>query len=112
MEEKDLLIYEDDEAVKYILENVPDAYKGKITCEKVEYVLELVYQYYEKEGLIQEDAAEEADIDEADMFEFICEAADTDKIEIPDDEVDVILNGEFEYGKSIGVYEEDSETGK
>jgi hypothetical protein len=110
MEEKDLLVYEDDEAVKYILENMPEEYKGKITGEKVEYVLDLVYEYYEKEGLIQEDAAEEANIDEADMFDFISEAAGKDKMNIPDDEIDIILNGEFEYGKSIGVYEEDIES--
>lgn len=107
MEDKDLLVYEDDEAVKYILEILPEEYKNVITDEKIEYILDLVYEYYENKGLIQEDSTEEASIDEDEMFDFILGAIEKDKMKIGEDEIDLILNGEFEYGKSIGVYSEE-----
>jgi hypothetical protein len=54
--------------------------------------------------LIQEDTAEEANIDEEDMFLYLKKCAKKDKMDITDEEITLILEGEYEYGKSIGIY--------
>ncbi|MDD4426772.1 MAG: hypothetical protein PHG64_00020 [Paludibacter sp.] len=103
-EEDDLLVYDEDEAVKFILNHLPAEAGKTIPDTKVEYVLDVIYEYYEEKGLIEEDTAEEANIDEEDMFLFLKKCVKKDKMDITDDEISLILEGEYEYGKSIGIY--------
>ena len=102
--EEDLLVYDDTEAVKFILKSLEPEYKASITDIKIEYVLDVIYEYYDEMGLIDEDTAEEASIDEEEMFEYIQKCVKEDKMEISEDEIMRILEGEYQYGKSIGVY--------
>ena len=103
-EDDDLLVYDEDEAVKFILNHIPAASRATIPDTKVEYVLDVIYEYYDEKGLIQEDTAEEANIDEEDMFMYLKKCAKKDKMDITDEEITLILEGEYEYGKSIGIY--------
>lgn len=103
----DDLVYDEDEAVKFILKFIPEEFKASIDDTKVEYVLDVVYDYYDENGLIDEDSTEEASIDEEEMFKYIQKASKKDKMNLTDEEIQLILEGEFEYGKSIGVYDEE-----
>lgn len=103
-EEDDLLVYDEDDAVKFILEYLDSDGEGGIDETKIEYVLDVIYDYYDEKGLVEEDTAEEASIDEEDMFNFLMKSVKKDKIEITGDEIQLILDAEYEYGKSIGVY--------
>lgn len=103
-EEDDLLVYDEDEAVKFILNHLPSDAKVSIDDTKVEYVLDVIYEYYDENGLIQEDTTEEASIDEEAMFLYIRKCIKKDKINITDEEIQLMLEAEYEYGKSIGVY--------
>lgn len=106
-EDDDLLVFDEDEAVKFILKNMPVEYKNKISADDIDYVLDIMYEFYEKNGLIEEDSTDEANIDEEDMFNYIMKCIQKDKIaKISETELQLILDGEFEYGKSIGVYKE------
>lgn len=104
-EEEDLLVYDEDEAVKFILNHLPADQKATINDEKVEYVLDVIYDFYEEKGLIEEDTAEEANIDEEEMFKYLKKCAKKDKMSVTDDEIQIILESEYEYGKSIGIYD-------
>ena len=108
-QEDDLLVYDEDEAVKFILDYIPAEAKARINDEKIEYLLDVVYEYYDENGLIDEDSTEEASIDEEAMFKFIQKCAKKDKMDISDDDIQLILDGEYEYGKSLGIYREDEE---
>ena len=103
-EEDDLLVYDEDEAVKFILNHISSATKTNIPDTKVEYVLDVIYEYYDEKGLIQEDTAEEASIDEEDMFKYLKKCVKKDKMDITEEEITQILEGEYEYGKSVGIY--------
>ena len=103
-EEDDLLVYDEEEAVKFILNHLPSAQKATIQDEKVEYVLDVIYDFYDEKGLIEEDTAEEANIDEEEMYKFLKKSAKKDKMSITDTEIQIILEAEYEYGKSIGIY--------
>ncbi len=103
--EDDLLFYDDVEAVKFIFQNLPADLKETITEEKIEYVLDVIYEFYDEQGLIEEDTAEEAFIDEEDMFVYLKKCTKEDAMNISEEEISHILEGEYEYGKSIGVYE-------
>ena len=108
-QEDDLLVYDEDEAVKLILNSLPADAKERINDEKIEYVLDVVYEYYDENGLIDEDSTEEASIDEEDMFKFILKCSKKDKMLLSEDDIQFILDGEYEYGKSLGIYREDED---
>lgn len=106
-QEDDLLVYDEDDAVKFILKSIPSEAKKRINDEIIEYVLDVVYEYYDENGLIDEDSTEEASIDEEEMFNFIVKCAKKDKMSIIEDDIQLILDGEYEYGKSLGIYREE-----
>jgi LPS O-antigen subunit length determinant protein (WzzB/FepE family) len=103
-QDDDLLVYDEDDAVKFILNFIPADSKTKINDEKIEYVLDVVYEFYDENGLIDEDSTEEASIDEEEMFRFILKCSKKDKMQLTEDEIRLILDGEYEYGKSLGIY--------
>ena len=103
----DLLAYDDEEAVKFILEQIPDEYKSRITEDKIDYVLDVVYEFYDEKGFIEEDSAEEATIDEEEMSLYIAQCAKKDKVDLKEEEIALILDCEYEYGKSKGIYDEE-----
>ena len=105
-QEDDLLVYDEDEAVKFILYTLPADAKERINDEKIEYVLDVVYEFYDENGLIDEDSTEEASIDEEEMFKFILKCSKKDKMNLSEDDIQLILDGEYEYGKSLGIYTE------
>ncbi|MBP6634276.1 MAG: hypothetical protein KAY69_00455 [Paludibacter sp.] len=106
-QEDDLLVYDEDDAVKFILNFLPEDAKKSIDDSKIEYVLDVVYEFYDENGLIEEDSTEEASIDEEEMFKYILKVSKKDKMQLTEEEVQLILEGEFEYGKSIGIYREE-----
>jgi hypothetical protein len=108
-QEDDLLEYDEDDAVAFILDFIPAEAKERISDDKIEYVLDVVYEYYDEKGLIDEDSTEEASIDEEDMFKYILKCSKKDKMDIQEEDVQLILDGEFEYGKSLGIYRDEEE---
>jgi len=108
-EQEDLLVYDEDEAVKFILDSIPAESKERIDNDKIEYVLDVVYDFYDENGLIDEDSTEEASIDEEEMFKFILKCSKKDKMKLSEDDIQLILDGEYEYGKSLGIYREDED---
>ena len=106
-QEDDLLVYDEDEAVKFILDFIPVEAKKRIDEDKIEYVLDVVYDFYDENGLIDEDSTEEASIDEEEMFKYILKNSKKDKMGLNDDDIQLILDGEFEYGKSLGIYKDE-----
>ena len=55
-QEDDLLVYDEDDAVKFILNFLPEDAKKSIDDSKIEYVLDVVYEFYDENGLIEEDS--------------------------------------------------------
>ncbi len=106
-EDDDLLVYDEDEAVKFIWKLIPAELKEKINEDAINYVLDVVYDYYDENGLLDEDAVDETSIDEEEMLRFVVKAAKKDKIDLNEDDIQLVLDGEYEYGKSLGIYTEE-----
>ncbi len=106
----DLPEFDDDEAIAFILKYIPQELKAKVTEDDIAYILDVIYDFYEANGLIEENSTEEASIDEEDMLLFVIKAIKKDKVvNLSEEEVQSLLEGEFEYGKSIGIYNEEEE---
>ncbi|GHT33813.1 hypothetical protein FACS189434_08890 [Bacteroidia bacterium] len=99
------LIYDDEAAVKFILNHLPKEHKAKIDEDDVDYVLDVVYEFYEKNGWLDEDSPEEVEVDEDEVFEYVLKCAKEDDMKKLDEiAIQYILDGEFEYCKSIGIF--------
>ncbi|MCI7576184.1 MAG: hypothetical protein MSS82_05320 [Bacteroidales bacterium] len=101
------LEFDDSEAIKFIMNLIPEEDKTTLTEDDIQYVLDVIYDFYEDEGLVDEDTAEEASIDEEKLFNYVKKAAQKDGIKLTDETIQLILDGEYEYGLSIGIYEEE-----
>ena len=71
-QEEDLFAYDEDDAVRYILNVLPQELKEKYTHDDIIYVTDVVYDYYDQKGLFDEQAGEEVELDEEDIIAFAC----------------------------------------
>lgn len=110
-EEKDLIEVDDTECIKYILNHIPSEFKPVITEDDVQYVLDLICDYYTEMNLLDDenDKEEESYIAEEEMFQYIRKIINKEKIiTISDDALQAILDQEFNYGIEIGIYTEEN----
>ncbi len=101
--------FDDSKCIEYILNLIPEQDREGITEDDVQYVLDVIYDFYEEEGLLEENMASDGYVDEDKELEYIHRACKRDGIELNYEQIQLILDGEFEYGKSIGIYAEDDE---
>ena len=74
----------------------------------MQYLLDLVCEYYDSNNLIEDDAVGEATIAEDEMFDFIWKLMKKEnQVNLTEEELQQVLDGEFEYGKKIGIYTEE-----
>ena len=74
-QEEDLFAYDEDDAVRYILN-----------------------------GLFDEQAGEEVELDEEDIIAFACKSAHKDGVKIEDEDMPFLVRGELDYEESLGVF--------
>ena len=110
--EKEILEFDDSQAIEFIKNNLPEEQKKQIDENIIQYVLDLICDYYEENGLMETtddeiSEVEESEIAEDDMLNYISALIKKDKVyKISDEQLQLILDGEFAYGKSIGIYSE------
>lgn len=105
--EDNFLEYDDQAAVSYIQHYLTTQCNTQIPEDTIYYVLDTVYDFYEKKGFLSDDAALEASIDEEEMFDYLIDASKKDNIDITEESLQLILDGEYAYGKSLGIYSEE-----
>ena len=107
-EEKDLIEFDDTEAIRFIMNTLTEEQRKRIDEEAVQYILDLICEYYDQNGLIEEDTVDEAEIAEDDIFNFVSSlAAKEQVVALSDEDIRDILDGEDGYGVSIGIYSDE-----
>lgn len=104
----DLIQYDEEDAVKYIQNYLPQEMKGKYTNDEINYIIDIVYDYYDENGFMNEDTAEDAvvDIDEDEIVAYVLKYTKKEKINnFIAEEIAFIIQGELAYCDSIGVFE-------
>ena len=108
-EEKDFM-YDDDEAVKFIRNYLPQDLKEKFSDDDINYIIDLIYEFYESKGFFEREDGEDDDelveYDEDELIEFVIKNAEKDKVgKFNPDEITFIVQGELEYCDSIDLFE-------
>lgn len=108
MSDKDELIYDEDDSVKFIQNYLPQELKGKFSNDDINYIVDLIYDFYESKGYLNEDAADdgEIDIDEDELVEYVIKNAQKDGVgKFEAEEITFIVQGELEYCDSINMFD-------
>ena len=100
--------YDDDEAVRFIQNYLPQELKGKFKDDDILYILDLIYEYYETNGLLgdDDDDDKEVEIDEDEVVEYVIKNIKRDHIgRFEPEEVRFIVQGEMEYCESLNMFD-------
>ena len=104
--EKEILEYDEDESVKFILNRLPEEMKGELSADDINYIVDLVYEFYEVEGFLDEDDDSEIEIDEEQLFDYVVKNVRKDNIRAyTDEQIEAIIAGELAYCDSLNIFE-------
>lgn len=103
------LIYDEDDAVRFIRNYLPQELKEKFNDDDINYIVDLIYEFYDTKGFFDENAHnddENVEIDEEELISFVVKNAEKDgvgKFDVED--IIFIVQGELEYCESINMFD-------
>ena len=106
--ELDPIGYDEDEAVKYIQNYLPTEVKEKFSADDINYIIDIMYDFYDEKGFLNPDASDEdlIDLDEDELIGYVFKNTKKDKIaDFTLDDVTFIVQGELKYCESIGMFD-------
>ena len=104
-EEKDF-IYDDEEAVKFIKNYLPQELKEKFNDDNINYIVDLIYEFYDSKGFLDGDDDLTVEIDEDELIQYVIKNAQRDGFgKYSQDEIGYIVQGELAYCESIDFFE-------
>lgn len=108
MSEKDDLIYDEDDSVAFIQNYLPQELKGKFSNDDINYIVDLIYDFYESKGFLKEDSNndETIEIDEDELVAYVVKNAREDGVgKFDPEDITFIVQGELEYCDSINMFD-------
>lgn len=108
MSDKNDLIYDEDDSVAFIQNYLPQELKGKFSNDDINYIVDLIYEFYESKGFLDENTSDDAeiDIDEEELVNYVIKNAEKDEVGKFDGEaITFIVQGELEYCDSINMFD-------
>ena len=104
---------EEREMVEYILRTIPAEDRGELTADDVLFVLDMMDDYLEEQGLVRidEESGEmkylDGEVDETEQLNYVLAAAKEDHRAISGVQIQLIQDAELQYGIEQGYYEEE-----
>ena len=99
---------DDEKTIEFIRNYLPQELKDKFSEDELYYFLDLIDEYYSESGILdaQPDADGYVDIDLEQGVEYIVQEAKKDEVgEYDPEEILFVVQGEMEYGNSLGQVE-------
>jgi len=99
---------DDEKTIEYIKNYLPQELKEKFDDDKLYYFLDLMDEYYAESGILETepDAEGYVNIDLEEVADYIVKEAKKDEMgEYDPEEILFIVQGEMEYGNSLGQVE-------
>ena len=111
--ELNLLDPEEREQVEFIYNLIPEQDRQGLTADDILFVLDAVDEYLISKGLIEVDDENgemtylDGEVDETEQLDFVLQAAKNVHRSLTSSQVQIILDGEMQYGLEQGWYEEE-----
>lgn len=103
---------EEQEMVNYILNLIPEEDKQGIGQDEVLFVLDAMDDFLEEKGLLEYDEKTDeviyldGDVDETEQLQYVLDEAKKQHIVLTSVQIQLIMDGEKEYGIEQGYYED------
>lgn len=88
-------LYDDEAAVRYIQSHLPQEAQGVFTDDDVLYITDVIFDYYESNGFMDED--EEVEIDVEDLTEYVIKNAKRDGFKFDPEMLRWVIDCELDY---------------
>ena len=109
MSQNDDFKYDEDDSIKFIQNYLPQELKGKFSNDDINYIVDLIYDFYNSSGYMDDDSADsdgDIEVDEDELIEYVIKNAKEDGIgKFVADEITFIVRGELEYCESIDMFD-------
>lgn len=108
MSDKEDLIYDEEDSVKFIRNYLPQELKEKFSDDDINYIVDLVYDFYDSKGYLSDEGDDEGDIeiDEDELIAYVTKNAKKDGVgKYEAEEIMFIVQGELEYCDSINMFD-------
>ncbi|HMM17719.1 MAG TPA: hypothetical protein PKC47_09365 [Petrimonas sp.] len=104
--EKTIIEYDEDESVKFIRKSLPEEMQNEFSDDEINYIVDLVYEFYEEKGFLDEDDDKDIEIDEDELLDYVIKNARKDKIrDFTDEQIEAIVAGELAYCDTLNLFE-------
>ncbi|MDR0348072.1 MAG: hypothetical protein LBH90_01090 [Tannerella sp.] len=104
-EDKDL-IYDDEDVVEYIQNYLPQELKGKFNDDDINYIIDLIYDFYDTKGFLEGDDDSDIEIDEDELVRFVITNTQKDGFgKYEAEEIMHLIQGELAYCESVGLFD-------
>lgn len=105
-EDNQVFEYDEDQAVVFIQNHLPEEMKNKFSEDDINYVIDLIYDFYESEGLFEGNDEDDVEIDLDKLLEFVIKNARKDNIrDFSDEELESIVAGELAYCDTLDIFD-------
>ena len=103
MNEKNVgLDYDEEDSIEFIQSYMPDSFKGLLSNDDIVYLVDLIYEYYESKGYLNDDADDEIEVDEDELIDYVLKNAKSAKIKgLSSDVIEAVMEGELSYCESL-----------
>ena len=109
-EENKVLEYDEDDSLKFIQDHLPDDMQGEFSDDEINYVVDLIYEFYEEKGFLDENDDKEIEIDEDELLDFVSKNAGKDATKeairhFTDEQIEAIVAGELAYCDTLNLFD-------
>jgi len=110
-QEKKVLEYDEDDSLRFIRENLPEEMQDEFSDDEINYVVDLIYDFYEEKGYLDEndDDDSEIEINEDELLEYIERNARKNREilgrDYTDEQIEVIVAGELAYCDTLNLFD-------
>jgi uncharacterized protein YpuA (DUF1002 family) len=105
-EVKKELEYDEEDSLRFIQEHLPEEMKDEFSDDEINYIVDLIYEFYEDKGFLGASEESEIEIDEDELLDYIFENARKDNVrEFTDEQIEAIVAGELAYCDTLNLFD-------
>ncbi|MDR3217587.1 MAG: hypothetical protein LBU22_01175 [Dysgonamonadaceae bacterium] len=102
-DENELFEYDEEKAVAFILNYLPQELKEKFADDDIYYILDVICDFYEKNDYLDEDDEEK---EEQELIRFIVQQAKKDNIgDYQTEDILIVLRAESAYTDTLDIFD-------
>lgn len=105
-EEKNIVEYDEEDSVKFIREHLPQEMRNEFSDDEINYIVDLIYEFYDEKGFLDEDDEKDIEIDEEELLEYVVKNARKDEVRnFTEEQIEYIVAGELAYCDTLNLFE-------